>query len=190
MDNIIEVKLTGTRPLLMHNNTMADPLNPKTKAHKELTAKRKKTDSDLEDIAQSEWSSSLYIDETGPYLPDLNLSASLVGGAKLSRLGTKIDRSVEIIDERCYLDYPGPKTVSGLWAEGFYDARGVRVGGRATIIRYRPIFREWSCIVRIGFSPDDLNREDVIKSLQDAGQYVGVGDYRPKFGRFSVEVLQ
>ena len=188
MDNIIEMKLVGTRPLLMHNNTLADPLNPKTKTHKELTKKTKKSDNDLWDIAKSEWSSSLYIDETGPYLPDLNISASLVGGAKLSRLGTKIVRSVEIIDERCYLEYTGPKTVLGLWADGFYDARSVRVS-KNTITRYRPIFRKWSCKVSIGFNPDDLNRADVIKSLQDAGKFVGIGDYRPKFGRFTVEVL-
>ena len=56
---IITVKLTGTRPLLMHADVFADPLNPLTKAHKALTSKRKNTDDDHEAIAKSEWRARL-----------------------------------------------------------------------------------------------------------------------------------
>ena len=187
--NLIQARITGTRPLLMHSNLLADPLHPKTKIHKELTSKRKKTDEDLESIAQSEWACGLYIDEKGPYIPGINLEASILAGAKMSRLGKNVGRSVEVIEDRCYIEYKGPKTVEGLWKDQFYDVRGVRIGGRSTIMRYRPIFREWACNITLAFNGEDINKADVIKSLQDAGQYVGVGDYRPKFGRFSVEII-
>jgi hypothetical protein len=52
------------------------------------------------------------------------------------------------------------------------------------------MFRKWACECEIAFDPDSINREQVIKCLEDGGQYCGVGDYRPKFGRFTVEVLQ
>lgn len=188
MLNTIKVRITGTRPLLMHSDKFADPLNPLTKAHKELTSKRKKTDEDHEAIAKSEWLGGLYIDDKGPYLPGVNIEAALIGGGKLSKLGTQLKRSVGVMDERCYLQYDGPKDAEGLWSAGFYDARSVKVQ-TARLMRYRPIFRKWSAVVEIAYDPDTINREQVIKCLEDGGQYCGVGDYRPKFGRFTVEVL-
>lgn len=185
----IRVKLTGKRPLIMHADKFADPVNPLTKAHKELTAKRKKTDEDYEAIAKSEWLGGLYIDEKGPYLPGVNIESCLVAGGKLSRLGTQLKRSVEIMDEKCYLEYEGPKKAEKLWEAGFYDVRSVKVHG-ARLMRYRPIFTKWSCYAEIAFDEESINREQVLKCLEDGGQYCGVGDYRPKFGRFSVEVLK
>ena len=38
----IKVKLTGLRPLIMHNGLMADPTNPYTVAIKKITAKGSK----------------------------------------------------------------------------------------------------------------------------------------------------
>lgn len=188
MLNTIKVRITGTRPLLMHSDKFADPLNPLTKAHKELTGKRKKTDEDHEAIAKSEWLGGLYIDDNGPYLPGVNIEAAMIGGGKLSKLGTALKRSVEVMDEKCHIEYDGPATVEKLWEAGFYDARSVKVQS-ARIMRYRPMFRQWACECEIAFDPDSINREQVIMCLQDGGQYCGVGDYRPKFGRFTVEVL-
>lgn len=186
--NIITLKLVGTRPILMHSDCFADPLNPLTKAHKQLTSKRKKTDDDHELIAQSEWSGGLYHDDDiGPYIPGINIESSLVAGGKLSKLGAQLKRSVEIVDDRCELEYEGPRTRDGLWKAGFYDARSVKVS-TARIMRYRPCFTKWSLTCRIAFDPETINRDQVIKCMEDAGQYIGLGDFRPKFGRFEVEV--
>lgn len=184
----IQVNITGLRPLLMHADVFADPLNPLTKAHKALTSKRKKTDDDHEAIAKSEWRGGLYFDEeVGPYIPGVNIEAALVSGAKLSKLGTQVKRSVEIMDERCKLEYEGPRSVQALWDRGFYDARSVKVG-QARIMRYRPIFRHWKAVCVIAYDPETIDRDQVLKCLEDGGQYCGVGDYRPRFGRFNVEV--
>jgi len=70
----IKLQLTGTRPLLMHADVFADPLNPLTKQHKSLTGKRKKTDDDHEAIARSEWRGGMYFDDDmGPYIPGVNI---------------------------------------------------------------------------------------------------------------------
>ena len=185
----IKLKITGTRPLLMHADIFADPLNPLTKAHKALTSKRKKTDDDYEAIAKSEWRGGMYVDESiGPYIPGVMLEACLVSGGKLSKLGTQLKRSAEIVNDRCKLEYEGPRKVEALWKKGFYDARSVKVG-MARIMRYRPIFKIWSVSLDVAFDPESIDRADVIKCMTDAGQYCGIGDYRPKFGRFDVEVL-
>lgn len=187
---ILKVRITGTRALLMHADIFANPLNPLTKAHKALTAKRKKTDDDQEAIAKSEWRGGLYFDDDiGPYVPGVNIEAALVAGGKLSKLGTQLKRSVEVLDERCALEYDGPRTLAGLWDSGFYDARSVKVT-TSRITRYRPLFRKWSLVCEIMFDQETIDREQVIKCLEDAGTYCGIGDYRPKFGRFAVEVLK
>lgn len=186
---IIKLKLTGTRPLIMHADTFANPLHPAAKAHKALTSKRKKTDEDHEAIARSEWEGGMYFDsELGPYIPGINIEAALVAGGKLSKLGTQLKRSVEVIEMMLPLQYDGPRDMNGLWDAGFYDARSVKVQ-TARLMRYRPKFNKWHVICEIMFDPETINREQVIKCLSDGGAYCGVGDFRPKFGRFSVEVI-
>ena len=185
----IKLKITGTRPLLMHADIFADPLNPLTKAHKAITGKRKKTDDDHEAIARSEWRGGMYFDDdVGPYIPGVMLEAAMISGGKLSKLGAQLKRSVEVINDRCKLEYDGPRKVEGLWSKGFYDARSVKVS-TSRIMRYRPIFRAWSAECEVAFDPESIDRSDVVKCFIDAGQYCGIGDYRPKFGRFAVEVL-
>lgn len=186
---IIKVKIVGSRPLLMHADVFADPLNPLTKAHKVLTGKRKKTDDDHESIAKSEWRGGMYFDEQmGPYVPGVNIEAAMIAGGKLSKLGTQLKRSAEVMHEKCKLEYDGPRTVEKLWDQRFYDARSVKVS-QARLMRYRPIFRDWSLVCEIAYDPESIDKNQVIKCLEDGGQYCGIGDYRPKFGRFSVEVV-
>lgn len=95
---------------------------------------------------------------------------------------------VRVESALCPIIYEGPRTVEGLWDEQFYDARSVKVG-TARITRYRPLFRSWSVVCDIAYDQESIDRDQVLKCLEDAGQYCGVGDYRPKFGRFAVEVL-
>lgn len=186
---IVKFRIEGTRPLLMHADVLADPLNELTKIHKALTAKRKKTDEDHLDIAKSEWRASLYYDDDiGPFIPGINVEASIVAGAKLSRLGAQFKRSAEVIDEKCKLEYNGPRTIKDLWNERYYDARSVKVQS-ARLMRYRPIFRGWATQFTVMYDEESINRDQVIRCVIDAGEYCGIGDYRPKFGRFSVTVM-
>lgn len=187
----IKFKLTGTAPLMMHRDTFANPLNPLTKAHKELTGKRKKTDEDHELIALSEWRSSLYHDDVeGPYVPGIAVESMLVEAAKMQKLGKHFTRGVMVLEDICPLQYEGPRTIAGLQADsGFTDCRSVRVQ-LAKVMRYRPIFRNWSIIVTAAFNPEVVNADDVIKAMNDGGAMVGLLDYRPRFGRFSVEIVK
>jgi len=48
---------------------------------------------------------------------------------------------------------------------------------------------EWSCKVHVDYNDNILNKETVIEIAEIAGEQVGVGDWRPKYGRFSVKVI-
>lgn len=188
---IMKIRVTGTSPLLMHSDKLANPLLPASKAHKELTGKRKKTDEDHLAIAKSEFLAGMYHSkECGIYIPGQNFDATFLGGAKLQKLGTLWKRGALVMTDRAKLVYDGPKDPEQLWgAPEFVDVRGVKVG-TAKIMRYRPIFLQWATEVEIAFNPDVINRSEVTKTLSDAGALIGVCEYRPRFGRFSVEIAK
>lgn len=186
----IKLKITGMSPLLMHGDRFANPLDPLTKAHKELTAKRKKTDADHEAIAKSEWLGGMYHDDDiGPYMPGVNVDAALVAGAKLQKLGTKFKSAVMVVEDRLPVIYEGPRDKDGMFADGrFTDCRSVKVQ-TAKLMRYRPKFNQWALSVTIAFNEDAVNTAEVLKAAEDAGRMCGIGDFRPRFGKFTVEVV-
>lgn len=188
---LIKVRLTGTSPLLLHSDRYANPLDPLTKKHKALTGKRKKTDEDQEAILKSEWLGSLYFDKDGTiHVPGLCIEATLFNGAKLQKLGQTFKRGVAVVEDKAKLKYTGPKEIEALWEkEEFRDVRGVRVG-QAKIMRCRPKFFPWSIDCSIAFHGEVVSEHDVIKAFEDAGEFIGLCDYRPRFGRFEVEVLK
>lgn len=184
----IKVSITGVSPLLVHSDRFANPLDPATKAHKALTGNRKKTDDIHEAIAKSEWMGSIYHrDSIGPYIPGQNFEASLQGAAKLNKLGVKFKQAVMVIEDEIPLIYKGPRDKEGLFAAGFLDVRGVKVG-MAKVMRCRPKFNEWGASFTVGFNEDVLNEEEVIRAIHDAGTLIGVCDYRPRFGKFAATV--
>lgn len=186
----ITLKLKSTHPMLMHADRFANPLDPLTKAHKELTSKRKKTDEDHEAIARSEFLGSLYIDGDGPYLPSPNLDAAFVEAAKMQKLGRHCKRALMVMENRIYLKYSGPKTAEELWADKrFVDSRSVRVS-MAKLMRYRPVFDSWEASCTLMVNTEQISMNEVKQIILNAGRLVGVGDYRPRFGRFAVEIVE
>lgn len=184
----IKVSIRGTRPLLMHNGQLADPLNRFTKALKEQTGKKKKTDADHAEIARLEWMGGLYFDEdAGPILSAQMMEAAITAGAKKSKRGNDAKSGI-FVEADATLEYKGPRTVDALWkAEKFRDTRGVRNPGTgARVMRTRPIFHDWAAEVAVSYDDEVVNRDDVVQMIKAAGA-VGLGDYRPKYGRFVVE---
>lgn len=183
----IRVKIIGTAPLMMHSDRFANPLHPVTKAHKELTSKRKKTDDDYLAIARSEFIAGCYwTEEDGFYIPAMNLDATFFHGAKLQKLGQHWKRGAFVLDNRIRLTHKGLSTPEELWLDpAFVDCRGVRVG-TAKLMRYRPVFRDWSASLTIAINTDVLNVNEAKKAMEDAGALIGVCEFRPRFGRFEV----
>jgi hypothetical protein len=185
----LKVKVTGISPLLMHKDTLANPLDPLTKAHKELTGKRKKTDADHEAIAKSEWLAGIYWSEkSGVYIPPQNFEATFVNAAKLQKLGKKFQQAVMVVEDELPLTYKGPRTLEELFAQGFLDMRSVKVQ-TAKLMRCRPKFNNWSVEMTLAFNEEVVNVEEVKKAILDGGSLIGVCAYRPRFGKFSSEVV-
>lgn len=186
---IREFKATVSgRSLLMHNGQLADPLNPHAKALKALTSKRKKSDEDHEKIAEAEYQGGLYFDDKlGPFLPGLLIEAAMIEGARKKKLGRIFESCVHTGEDAYALKYDGPRTREGLWADPrFRDRRGAGVQA-SRVIRTRPKFTDWSVTFDVEIFPCELNPGDVKQALIDAGIYIGLGDFRPRFGLFVVD---
>ena len=60
---------------------------------------------------------------------------------------------------------------------------------KGRVMRYRPMFKEWSFEFHIN-SEDEISSDVIKEALEIAGKYVGIGDWRPekkgKFGKFQV----
>lgn len=182
-------KLEGVCPLLMHNGQLADPLNKHTKSIKEVSSKRKKTDEDFEELARREWLGGLYLNEDDKLiLPADLLLASLIGGAKKSKLGKQFAPAV-FIDKDPLLKIGDSRPARELWEDGRYvDTRGVKVS-MSRVMRTRPRFDKWSLTVDCLINPTIVDPPTVLRAWEDAGQMIGLGDYRPRFGRFNVEAI-
>ncbi|MBH3440545.1 hypothetical protein [Pseudomonas luteola] len=184
---LLTLKVSGTSPLMMHSDKLANPLHPATKLHKELTSKRKKTDDDHLAIARSEFIAGAYHDEKiGFFIPGQNFDATFWAGAKLQKLGVHWKRGALVMTDKIKLLFDGPSTPETLWEDTrFVDCRGVRVG-QAKLMRYRPVFLDWAAEIEVAINTDVFNLEEARKAIEDSGKLIGVCEYRPRFGRFEV----
>lgn len=187
------ITLDGTAELLMHNSRLANPLDPATKALKRVVDKRNKTAEDYEQIARLEHVGSLYIDPgVGPYIPSDNIWRTLFDAAKKHKMGPRIKEGVVFQNAVNPIAYKGPRDAAGLWAdENFRHMASVKVGTRRTM-RCRPMFKQWRTEAEGILDPNVLDLQDLANIAETAGSVIGIGDWRPRYGRFvaSVEVFK
>lgn len=180
---------TGSTPLLMHNARLSNPLDVTAKAMKRISSKRVKTEEDYEELARLEHLGGLYWDaDAGPYVPGQNFERCLVDAGRITKSGKKIERGVFIETNVNPLAYTGPRDVDGLWKdENFRHAASVKVG-MVRVTRTRPQFRTWSVDAEGMFDPAVINLEELAEIAATAGRMIGLGDWRPRFGRFEAQV--
>lgn len=181
--------LTGTTPLLVHNSRLADPLDPAAKALKKISSKRNKTDDDHEALGEAEFMGGLYLDpDVGPYIPGLNIAATLLEGAKLNKLGMRVKRGLLVTTDVNPIAYDGPRDPAQLWRDGGFTHRASVGVGTSRVMRTRPIFRDWAVQADGLLDESQLDLDLLAQIAQNAGDFIGLGDWRPRFGRFVAKV--
>lgn len=183
----VTLQMTGLSPLVMHSGRLVDPGYWASKELKRLHSKRGKTEADIAEAARVEFLGSLCLDEQKRViLPDTVIEASLVNGAKKLRLGQQTKAGL-FASDHAVLNYGAEKSPEDLWAdEAFRLYVPARVGTNR-VMRMRPIFRKWSAVAKISFLDDLLNKAEVLQIAETAGLQACVGDWRPKYGRYSVQ---
>jgi hypothetical protein len=180
------LEIVGTSPLLMHSARLSNPLDPNARAMKKISAKRNKSEEDYLALAKLEFIGGLYHDaEMGPYIPGANVFRTLVDAARKRKLGTRVTSSLFVRDDVNLLAYKGPRDIESLWAdENFRHEASVKVG-TSRVIRTRPQFRSWGAEATLVVDSEGLDQDDLAQIVNIAGRMVGLGDWRPIFGRFT-----
>lgn len=193
-----DVSIEGLAPLLMHNARLVDPTNHFSREMSKITGKMKKTDEDFDALKRLEFEGGLYWSaELGPYIPGEWIDSVIREGAKKSRKGKQAQASVLCITDQAPLLYEGPRGIQemydpppGATESPFVDIRSVKVK-TARIMRTRPRFDQWALDFRITINTGGGISVDNVKSaLETAGLQVGMGNYRPKFGRFALRTFE
>lgn len=179
----------GTQPLLTHNARLANPLDEMAKAMKRISGKRVKTEEDYEELSKFEFWGGLYHDEDlGPFIPGQNFERCLVDAARISKNGKKIERGVFVESNTNPIAYDGPRDLESLWAnKNFRHMASVKVG-MSRVMRTRPYFRDWEVYCEGSFDPTVISLVELQEAAETAGTMIGLGDWRPRFGRFSAKV--
>jgi hypothetical protein len=181
----IRLRITGTRPLLMHAGRLADPLDPISVDLARITAKRPKTNADFAEIGRREWFGSLWLDEGRPCIPAEALEATFIDAAR-SRRRAQPARAGLMIANHAALEYDGPQTIDELWRDERFRLRhAVRVGS-AKMMRTRPRFAEWAAEFEVTFLKSLIDDREIVELYAVAGFAVGIGDWRPRYGKFTV----
>jgi hypothetical protein len=199
----LKVTLRGIAPLLTHNGMLVDPRNVFTR---EIDAaqkayKKAKSDAAFDALAKVEWLGGLYTDAPITFTRDGN-TVEVKTDANIGLIGEQIERSI--------IKAVGVKEVrafkAGVIVEGFFplivggkkmtvqrsfgDARFALTVpakiGMAKVMRTRPHFPEWEIEAVVNYNDALIKKRDLQDAIVRAGQTIGVGDWRPKFGRFEV----
>ena len=187
----IHVELTGTTPLMMHNERLSNADDRHTKAIKELTDKgTNQTERDKAEISKLEWYGGIYTNGSDEIvIPSANLIKCVRETATITKEGKKVARALTPLAIHAMLIYSGPKKLDALFADKtFIDRRQVKVG-RGRITRTRPIFHQWALAIDFELLDDVMSFSDVQRLWELAGLSTGLCDARILgYGRFTAAV--
>jgi hypothetical protein len=178
--------VTGTAPLIQHRYPLPD-LATMSKGSKKQTG--------ATDFTQ-EWRAYLYANGEGEvYQPAVHFEQAMVRAAAGFKITGKRGATYKELFKAAVFVGPdeiphGVKVPAELDADAdktlYLDVRPVVVQ-RARVVRLRPTFKAgWELAFEIQVIDDQIPSEVVQDVLTLAGKTVGIGDYRPRFGRFSV----
>lgn len=155
---------------------------------KAVSSKRKKTEADHAELSRLEWYAGLYTNENGQIIiPAENLEATFIAAAKKTKMGTVAKSAIWVNSDSVLIHPMAHCSVDEMWQSGSMVFRKAVKVSMAKVMRTRPIIKEWSCEVEIDYDQLQLNKQQLLGILNDAGKMVGIGDWRPRFGRFNVE---
>lgn len=169
----LNVTLKSTVPMLMHRYEI-DTSEKKTTARKDKIYDAK-TDAEK----------AMYKDEKGCYIPSEWIESTMKEAAKSfkdgkSTMKNKVQSAVMVDNDKIYLN---KQTYDEI------DSRPVVIQ-RNRIVRSRPKFNNWEVSFSLSYDENRIEPKAIKDILTEAGSCKGIGDYRPKFGRFEVKDIK
>ena len=133
-----------------------------------------------------DWKNALYLDEKlGVYEPSEHILGAMIQAAKNFQIPGRGKKTYKDLMKSAIIIEPD-KIPFNKKEPDEIDKRPVVIRG-SRILRQRPMMKEgWKLSFGINILDEQLKPEVVKAILEHSGKYVGIGDYRPRFGRFEV----
>lgn len=189
---------SGGSALVMHNERLADPLDPFTQAIANVSKQRNKTTANYEEIAYLEFLGGLYTDPVvgwplngsspKPCIPAWNVLRCLQDGGRRHKRGMDVPRGIYPLTETAELIYDGPAEPDKLWKAGGFSLRKSVGVQRSRTMRTRPMFVDWQARLSIEVDATVFDLHTLQQIWKDAGIYAGLGEMRPIYGRFAATI--
>jgi hypothetical protein len=179
-----EIVIRGRKPYLQHNPRCITKFEEFRKDH----GRTAKPPPDME----AEW--GVYENDEGPFIPSEHIMGAILAVAadtKLKKMRGRaaydlIGRSVEVVPDEIPLMRNGERITNYEVFTKFAPIRGSRIP------RSRPKMNlpwEAGFDVRYNFAIANITLNEVKEMVIKSGD-VGIGDWRPKFGQYDVEIVK
>ncbi len=168
--------IRGLCPLLMHRFS-EDSLTTPTKK----TGDKKLTDDEKRTVAKE----YLYLEKGKLSQPAIHIESTMQKAStqfKMAGNGKKTYK--ELVKGGVFVF---PDMIPHKYQKWEVDSRAVvnpSTGGRKMC--YRPCLDKWELEFELQVNDDRADAEVIKQMLEHAGAYIGIGSYRPRFGRFEV----
>lgn len=192
----IKFLITGVVPLLMSNPQTVDPFNKLGQKIKTLNSKgAKRTDQDYREIADLDMEAKVYFDDTlGVYVPARWVTTAVaVTYYGLTKTGkSKVRGALFPAVEKLKLHYAGMNKVKGredVTKNPDFRCRKILAQSGKRVAKTIPIFHDWSFEAELEYDDKVINTSDLKRVVEHCCRYGGWGDFRPTYGRASVEFI-
>jgi len=167
----IQVSIRGVAPLLQHRFHVDNEAPTFT----ELTGFKDYS----EDILKA-----LYVEPNGTiYQPSDHIWCAMIKSAVNFKIPGKGKKTYKDLVKSAVFIYPD--AIPHKNQKFGIDRRPVVIQ-RARVVRERPRFDDWELSFEIHLLDDQFPIDAARRILEHAGNYTGIGDFRPRFGRFMV----
>lgn len=186
----VKVKIRGIVPLLQHRFASLDSL---------MEGATKKTGASDYSL---EWMDTMYVNPDGVlFQPAAHIEGALVGAAVLFKVKGRGGKTwKDAVRAYCYVlpeeivhlrdgepvRAPGPEILRHPTEHLRVDVRQVRIK-RAAVARSRLLIAAgWELAFRVEVHDEQVRPDVLLAILDESGRAVGIGDFRPRYGRFEV----
>ena len=174
----IEVKIKGIMPLLQHKMSLD--------VETQLSSKSKKQPGASKELKVED---CLYKVGEKICQPASHIEMAILKQASNYKIVGRGKKTYKDLVKGAVFVYPDmiPHLIQD-WTE---DRRTVVIPStKGRSVRSRPMLKDWELEFEIHVMNDDIPTDVLKGMLDDAGREGGLGDYRPRFGRFVVEKFE
>jgi len=177
----VKVEIAGICPYLQHRRPSS---KEEAEEMQKLVQVLQKNQFD-EEAAKKEAEMGAYKNRDGKYyIPADHIQEALIGaGARVRVKGQGKKTYKDYMKAYVFVE---PNEILIEPQKYAVDRRYVKVSGKG-IIRSRPRFDDWKAEFELLVTDDTLPLKDIREILEIAGTRIGIGDYRPKFGLFTMD---